>query len=75
MVWNSGEAVAGMGSENDKRLLSRQNEWKSECVFLDTRLICCNGLSAIDCSTDSLLSKKIDIYKEFLTCDLFFLVP
>lgn len=26
VVWNSGEAVAGIGNENDNCLLSRQNE-------------------------------------------------
>jgi hypothetical protein len=51
-----------MGKENDNCLLSSENEWKSEWVFRDTRAICCGALSAIVSSTDSLLSKKIDIY-------------
>lgn len=62
VVWNSGEAVAGIGKEKDNRLLSRQNEWKSECAFRETLEICCGDLCAIVFSTDSLLSKNMDIW-------------
>lgn len=50
-----------MGSENESRLLSKQNEWKSECVFRDTREMCCGVLREMVSSTDSQLSKKMEI--------------
>lgn len=62
VVWNSGEAVAGIGRENEMRSLSRQNEWKSECVFRETRAMCCRVLNAIVSSTFSQLSRKMEIY-------------
>lgn len=63
--------VAGIGNENDNRLLSRQNEWKSECVFRETLEICCGVLNEIVSSTDSQLSKKIEILlKMSISCQI-----